>query len=138
MASISATVIPSRKNRDNTYPIRIKITSANSTSFITTPYKISDMEEWVGCCVTKRSDSEEINRWLEETVTRYRKIVESLPSKKMSASEIKVFIEQVITQKAMSADFAAGLKEAVYQLQQEMIQLQEKADKLMSYLDLIK
>lgn len=137
MAKVSAVVVPSRKNKDNSIPIRIKITNADSTSYISTPYKIDNMNEWGSEYVCRRKDSDEINKWLDVTLNRYKAIIEALPAKSMSASEIKEAIEQVVNYNAINVDFVKGLKEAVNQLQQELNRLNDKVGTLMSYLDLI-
>lgn len=93
MAILSLNVERGRTAANGSIPIRIKITSKNTKTYIATRYKVESIKNWNGAAVVRQSDAALINKKLRELLTTYENIVDTIPNADVSANEIKAYIE---------------------------------------------
>jgi len=107
MARISLTILKTRPNKDGSFNIKIQISSTGSAVYITTRYKIDNINQWKNGKVVKRPDAELMNRKLRGLLTQYEDALDTLPDNiTMSASAIKGYLEAQLNKTDYIKDYA--------------------------------
>ncbi len=107
MAKISLTVQKTRPNKDGSYNIKIMVGAQGLASYISTRFKIDNINQWKNGKVVKRPDAELINRKLRGLLIQYEDALDTLPGNiTMSASEIKGYLEAQINKTDYIKDYA--------------------------------
>ncbi len=107
MASLSLTIRKSLPNSDGSFSIKIAIHANHTTSYITTRFKIDNINQWKNGKVVKRSDAELMNRKLRGLLMQYEDALDTLSGNiTMSASEIKGYLEAQINKTDYIKDYA--------------------------------
>lgn len=107
MAQLFLCIVPSRVNSDGSSNIRIKITNKNTSAYITTRYRIDNINQWKNGKVVKRPDAELMNHKLRGLLMKYEEALDSLPDNiSMSASQIKGYLEAQLNKTDLIKDYA--------------------------------
>lgn len=115
MASLSLTIIPSRMNSDGTHTIRVVVSHKHKSSYISTNFKVNTLAEWKNGKVVGNYDANIINRKLRNLLNKYEDILETLPTERLSCSQVK----SMLTQKKVTT---YTIKEFLAQKENEAIQ----------------
>lgn len=107
MATISLSIIKTRPNKDGSYNIKIQITTTGRVAYISTRFKIDNINQWKNGKVVKRPDAELMNRKLRGLLIQYEDALDTLLGCiTMSAAEIKDYLETQINKTDYIKDYA--------------------------------
>lgn len=90
---LKLTVVKTRPNKDGTYEIKISVCTKSQTAYILTGYFIRNLSEWDNGIVVGRPDADKLNGKLEQVLSMYRNLANSLPAD-IDAKEAKRQLEE--------------------------------------------
>lgn len=91
---ISFVIVPSKPNADGSFTIRLKITNANTTAYINTPYKVGRTTQFQNGKVVKHPQAFSMNNGLRGLLDKYEKSLEHFYEPKATATMIKDFLSR--------------------------------------------
>lgn len=106
MAKLSFVIIPSRANADGSHTIQLKITNANTTAFIRTPFKVGSEKQFQNGKVVRHPQAASINHQLSILLGEYERHLDELYDQSASATKIKKFLEEPFVKTDFFKDYA--------------------------------